>query len=81
MRLRGVVLLACALPVAPHGSAGCVHDEVMANLNTIIPHKERQLRTMSAQEYHVETEHGRVLQSSYAPIRIVLDTSRLYLNG
>jgi hypothetical protein len=72
-----LVSLLIALAISVKGD--CVHDAIMDNVATAIPHEERHLHTETAQEYGFEVDqHGRALQSTFSSIRIKVDTTRLF---
>ena len=60
----------------------CIHDHIMESIATNVPHDHRQLAITSHQQYNFTVnEHGRALQSTFSPIRIKVDVSRLYDGG
>lgn len=77
--------LAAADPAHGHsrgGAAGhaCVHDEIMSTLARAKGgHRARHNATVARQLYAGSSVdgHGRELQSTFAPVRIVVDTSLL----
>lgn len=80
-RLCLASLLAAAGVVSFAAAHECVHDTVMHNLGTTESHDARQLREYAENSYDVQMDtHGRVLQETFAPIRIRVDTSRLFPN-
>jgi len=68
------------------GAAGhtCVHDEIMSSLGRAHGgHRARHNATVSRQTYAGSRvdRHGRELQTTFAPVRIVVDTSRLAMGA
>ncbi len=56
----------------------CVHDAILGDLSKGTTHEERHLATRAEQDYDFTVnEHGRALQSTWSPIRIKVDLSRL----
>lgn len=78
MPARAVWLCAAtAVLVAGHE---CVHDALQRQLGRVVPHPQRHLSTVTQQAYNVShAGAGRSLQAgtTYAPIRITVDTSSL----
>lgn len=79
--ILGIVFLSSSLFTFV-SSDQCIHDHIMESMATHVPHERRQLSTTSKQFYNFTVnEHGRALQSTFSPIRIKLDVSRLYDGG